>query len=93
VRGEAYLAPHEGNEAAGEFQKIIGYPPRTSQSTRWHVPNLYKILPVRKKGNIDETVFISGASVANGLPYTIAAQVAHPDRQCIAFVGTAVSRC
>jgi pyruvate dehydrogenase (quinone) len=32
-------------------------------------------------------VFISGASVANGLPYTIAAQVAHPDRQCIASVG------
>jgi pyruvate dehydrogenase (quinone)/pyruvate oxidase len=27
------------------------------------------------------------ASMANGLPYTIAAQIAHPDRQCIAFVG------
>src|SRR5438045_9680822 len=27
------------------------------------------------------------ASMANGLPYTIAAQVAHPDRQCVAFVG------
>ncbi|MFN7138714.1 MAG: thiamine pyrophosphate-dependent enzyme [Limisphaerales bacterium] len=27
------------------------------------------------------------ASMANGLPYTIAAQVAYPDRQCIAFVG------
>ncbi|PYX66391.1 MAG: pyruvate oxidase, partial [Acidobacteria bacterium] len=27
------------------------------------------------------------ATMANGLPYTIAAQVAHPDRQCIAFVG------
>jgi len=27
------------------------------------------------------------ASMANGLPYAIAAQVAHPDRQCIAFVG------
>ena len=27
------------------------------------------------------------ASMANGLSYTIAAQVAYPDRQCIAFVG------
>jgi pyruvate dehydrogenase (quinone)/pyruvate oxidase len=27
------------------------------------------------------------ASMANGLPYTIAAQIAHPERQCIAFVG------
>ena len=32
---------------------------------------------------------ISGmlASMACGLPYTIAAQVAYPDRQCVAFVG------
>jgi pyruvate dehydrogenase (quinone) len=27
------------------------------------------------------------ASMANGLPYTIAAQIAHPDRQCVAFIG------
>jgi pyruvate dehydrogenase (quinone)/pyruvate oxidase len=27
------------------------------------------------------------ATMANGLPYTIAAQIAHPDRQCVAFVG------
>jgi pyruvate dehydrogenase (quinone)/pyruvate oxidase len=27
------------------------------------------------------------ASMANGLPYTIAAQIAHPGRQCVAFVG------
>ncbi|HEY0725479.1 MAG TPA: thiamine pyrophosphate-dependent enzyme, partial [Pyrinomonadaceae bacterium] len=27
------------------------------------------------------------ASLANGLPYAIAAQIAYPDRQCIAFVG------
>jgi pyruvate dehydrogenase (quinone) len=27
------------------------------------------------------------ASMAGGLPYTIAAQIAHPDRQCVAFVG------
>src|SRR5579872_3284452 len=27
------------------------------------------------------------ATMAPGLPYTIAAQLAHPDRQCIAFVG------
>jgi pyruvate dehydrogenase (quinone) len=27
------------------------------------------------------------ATMANGLPYTIAAQIAHPTRQCVAFVG------
>lgn len=27
------------------------------------------------------------ATMANGLPYSIAAQIAYPDRQCIAFVG------
>src|SRR5207244_1502735 len=27
------------------------------------------------------------ASMANGLPYTIAAQIAYPDRQCVGFVG------
>jgi pyruvate dehydrogenase (quinone) len=27
------------------------------------------------------------ASMANGLPYTLAAQIAHPSRQCVAFVG------
>jgi pyruvate dehydrogenase (quinone)/pyruvate oxidase len=27
------------------------------------------------------------ATMANGLPYCIAAQVAYPDRQCVAFVG------
>ena len=27
------------------------------------------------------------ATMANGLPYAIAAQVAHPSRQCVAFVG------
>jgi pyruvate dehydrogenase (quinone)/pyruvate oxidase len=25
--------------------------------------------------------------MANGLPYTLAAQIAHPNRQCVAFVG------
>ena len=27
------------------------------------------------------------ATMANGLPYAIAAQIAHPDRECVAFVG------
>ncbi len=42
-------------------------------------------IPV-KKGQIHS---LSGnlASMANGLPYTIAAQIAHPARQCVAFVG------
>jgi pyruvate dehydrogenase (quinone) len=37
----------------------------------------------------DRRFHLSGnlATMAPGLPYAIAAQVAHPDRQCIAFVG------
>jgi pyruvate dehydrogenase (quinone)/pyruvate oxidase len=42
-------------------------------------------IPV-KRGQIHS---VSGnlATMANGLPYTIAAQLAYPDRQCVAFVG------
>jgi pyruvate dehydrogenase (quinone)/pyruvate oxidase len=42
-------------------------------------------IPV-KKGQLHS---LSGnlASMANGLPYTLAAQVAYPERQCVAFVG------
>jgi pyruvate dehydrogenase (quinone) len=37
----------------------------------------------------DQRYSLSGtlATMANGLPYTIAAQVAYPGRQCVAFVG------
>ena len=37
----------------------------------------------------DRSFYLSGnlASMAPGLPYAIASQVAHPGRQCIAFVG------
>jgi pyruvate dehydrogenase (quinone)/pyruvate oxidase len=37
----------------------------------------------------DRGFMLSGnlATMAPGLPYTIAAQIAHPNRQCIAFVG------
>jgi pyruvate dehydrogenase (quinone) len=37
----------------------------------------------------DRQFYLSGnlATMAPGLPYTIAAQIAHPGRQCIAFVG------
>jgi pyruvate dehydrogenase (quinone) len=42
-------------------------------------------IPV-KRGQLHS---VSGnlASMANGLPYTIAAQIAYPERQCVAFVG------
>ena len=37
----------------------------------------------------DRAFYLSGnlATMAPGLPYTIANQIAHPGRQCIAFVG------
>jgi pyruvate dehydrogenase (quinone) len=42
-------------------------------------------IPVRagQKHSLSGTL----ATMANGLPYAIAAQVAYPDRQCVAFVG------
>lgn len=42
-------------------------------------------IPVRR----DQMHSLSGtlATMANGLPYTIAAQVAYPERQCVGFVG------
>lgn len=42
-------------------------------------------IPVKK----DQKHSLSGtlATMANGLPYTIAAQIAYPDRQCVGFVG------
>jgi pyruvate dehydrogenase (quinone)/pyruvate oxidase len=42
-------------------------------------------IPVRR----GQMYSLSGtlATMANGLPYTIAAQVAYPNRQCVAFVG------
>jgi pyruvate dehydrogenase (quinone)/pyruvate oxidase len=42
-------------------------------------------LPVRR----GQMYSLSGtlATMANGLPYAIAAQIAYPDRQCVAFVG------
>ncbi len=37
----------------------------------------------RQKHSLSGTL----ATMANGLPYTIAAQIAYPDRQCVGFVG------
>lgn len=41
------------------------------------------------KAQRDQTFIVSGtlASMANALPYAIAAQLAHPERQTVAFVG------
>jgi pyruvate dehydrogenase (quinone) len=41
------------------------------------------------KARGDQKFSLSGnlATMANGLPYAIAAQIAYPDRECIAFVG------
>ncbi len=39
------------------------------------------------KGTQMHSVSGNLASMANGLPYTMAAQIAFPDRQCVAFVG------
>ena len=44
-----------------------------------------RLIPARR----GQMFSLSGtlASMANGLPYTIAAQIAHPNRQCVGFVG------
>src|SRR5205814_6435587 len=42
---------------------------------------------IKARGN--QMFSLSGtlASMANGLPYAIAAQIAYPERQCVGFVG------
>ncbi|HEX9443360.1 MAG TPA: thiamine pyrophosphate-dependent enzyme [Candidatus Binatia bacterium] len=44
-----------------------------------------RLIPARR----GQSFSLSGtlASMANGMPYAIAAQIAHPERQCVAFVG------
>ena len=42
---------------------------------------------IRIRGNPRFSLSGNLATMANGLPYTIAAQVAYPNRQCVAFVG------
>ena len=49
--------------------------------TTWFARNI----PV--KSNQKHSLSGTLASMANGLPYTIAAQIAYPNRQCIGFVG------
>jgi pyruvate dehydrogenase (quinone)/pyruvate oxidase len=46
---------------------------------------LARQIPIRRgqKFSLSGTL----ATMANGLPYTIAAQIAYPERQCVAFVG------
>jgi len=44
-----------------------------------------RYIPV--KGSQKHSLSGTLATMANGLPYTIAAQIAHPDRQCVGFVG------
>jgi pyruvate dehydrogenase (quinone) len=49
--------------------------------TTWFARNI----PAR--GNQKYSLSGTLASMANGLPYTIAAQIAYPNRQCVGFVG------
>lgn len=49
--------------------------------TTWYARHI----PV-KRGQL-HTLSGNLATMANGLPYAIAAQIAYPDRQCVAFVG------
>src|SRR6202035_5814902 len=42
---------------------------------------------IRAKRGQKYSLYGTLASMANGLPYTIAAQIAYPDPQCIGFVG------
>ncbi|HEV2616158.1 MAG TPA: thiamine pyrophosphate-dependent enzyme, partial [Candidatus Acidoferrales bacterium] len=44
-----------------------------------------RYIPV--KGQQKHSLSGTLATMANGLPYTIAAQIAYPDRQCVGFVG------
>jgi thiamine pyrophosphate-dependent acetolactate synthase large subunit-like protein len=50
-----------------------------------HRPGEEKLIPARR-GQM-HTLSGNQATMAPGLPYTIAAQIAFPNRQCVAFVG------
>ena len=77
--------------------------PMKPQVVSWHLGNLLKddAIIASDSGTIatwwarqikakrNQKFSLSGnlATMANGFPYAIAAQVAYPDRQCVAFVG------
>jgi pyruvate dehydrogenase (quinone) len=72
--------------------RLVGPHPSTAkpQVVAWELGSVSPIAPscpaIRERsppGSLSGTL----AWMANGLPYTIAAQIAYPDRQCIAFVG------
>ncbi|MEA2691511.1 MAG: hypothetical protein QOJ16_898 [Acidobacteriota bacterium] len=77
--------PMKPQVAAWELGKRLSSTAIVSSDSGTNTTWFARHIPV-KKGQMHS---VSGtlASMANGLPYTIAAQIAYPDRQCIAFVG------
>jgi pyruvate dehydrogenase (quinone)/pyruvate oxidase len=77
--------PMKPQVAAWELGKRLSSTAIVSSDSGTNTTWFARHIPV-KKGQMHS---VSGtlASMANGLPYTIAAQIAYPDRECIAFVG------
>jgi pyruvate dehydrogenase (quinone) len=77
--------PMKPQVAAWELGKRLSPTAIVSSDSGTNTTWFARHIPVQK-GQMHS---VSGtlASMANGLPYTIAAQIAYPDRQCVAFVG------
>jgi pyruvate dehydrogenase (quinone) len=77
--------PMKPQVAAWELGKRLSATAIVSSDSGTNTTWFARHIPV-KKGQMHS---VSGtlASMAGGLPYTIAAQIAYPDRQCVAFVG------
>jgi pyruvate dehydrogenase (quinone) len=77
--------PMKPQVAAWELGKRLSATAIVSSDSGTNTTWFARHIPV-KKGQMHS---VSGtlASMAGGLPYAIAAQIAYPDRQCVAFVG------
>ena len=85
VRGTRRDMPMKPQVVAWELGKQISDDAIVSCDSGTVATWFARQMPVRR----GQMYSLSGtlATMANGLPYTIAAQAAYPDRQCIAFVG------
>lgn len=84
-RGTATSVPMKPQVVAWELGKRLGGDAIVCSDSGTITTWFARQIPV-KRGQMHS---LSGnlASMANGLPYAIAAQVAYPDRTCVAFVG------
>lgn len=78
-------SPIRPQQVAYELNKLLD--DRTIVSTDSGTNTTYAARYLEMKGDMMFSCSGTLATMAPGLPYTIAAQIAYPDRRCVAFVG------